>query len=162
MNNIWRWIHRDRRGSGLLIWAGCLLDASDRQAYRIARGAIEQRTDTSKPGSTQPSTSATASVDLALKLAGNLPSQQAEGRPGQAGHRGDRQPLEGRFRSTRRCGRCKLWTSPSNSSTPRCRRWTMPPKKRTIPQVKATLDRIYGVLLAAKEQLTQAVLDMQQ
>src|SRR5512138_3454350 len=76
MNKFWRWFFGIVVGALLI---GLLLGGhSERKAYRIARGAIEQRTETRQARIDAAVESATASVDLALKWAGDLPSQQAE------------------------------------------------------------------------------------
>ena len=56
------------------LWAG----RSDRQAYRAARGAIDQRVEDSQVRINTAVQMATDAVDTALTLAGNLPSQQAK------------------------------------------------------------------------------------
>ena len=76
MNNTWRWIFGIVAGLALI---GLLLvGSSSRQAYRIARGAVEQRVEFSQERIDTAVEMATKSVDLALALAGNLPSQQAK------------------------------------------------------------------------------------
>jgi hypothetical protein len=50
---------------------------SDRQAYRAARGAVNQRVQISQDRIDMAVEMATKSVDLALMMAGNLPSQEA-------------------------------------------------------------------------------------
>jgi methyl-accepting chemotaxis protein len=58
---------------GLLIFGG-----SERRAYRAARQAIHARVDTSQDRIDAVVETATAAVDRALELAGNLPSQEAK------------------------------------------------------------------------------------
>ena len=76
MNNTWRWIIGIVVGLALLGFL--LVGRSSRQAYRIARGAVEQRVEISQERIDMAVEMATKSVDLALAMAGNLPSQQAK------------------------------------------------------------------------------------
>jgi hypothetical protein len=76
MSNIWRWIFGIV--AGLAVIGFLLVGRSSRQAYRIARGAVEERVELSQERIDKAVEMATKSVDLALKLAGDLPSQQAK------------------------------------------------------------------------------------
>jgi biopolymer transport protein ExbB/TolQ len=76
MRKVWPWIIGIVVGLvivALLVWGG-----SNRQAYRIARGAINARVEASQDRIDTAVQMATAAVDQALVLAGNLPSQQAK------------------------------------------------------------------------------------
>jgi hypothetical protein len=159
MNNTWRWIIGIVVGLAVI---GLLLTGrSERQAYRIARGAIEQRDQARQDRIDFAVETATQSVDLALTLAGDLPSQQAAAdlikqdieeignRLKEASDaRGDAakekldQSIE-QFNAT-----LEAVEDASN--------------KATDPKEKAVLDRIYGVLFATKQQITQAVLNRHQ
>jgi hypothetical protein len=76
MKNVWPWIFGIV--TGLLILTLLLAGGGSRQAYRIARGAVNQRVEISQDRISAAADRAVASVDVALKLAGNLPSQQAK------------------------------------------------------------------------------------
>jgi hypothetical protein len=75
MRKVWPWIIGIIVGLvivAFLVWGG-----SDRQAYRIARRAINARVVASQDRIDTGVEIATAAVDRALVLAGDLPSQQA-------------------------------------------------------------------------------------
>ncbi len=158
MSNTWRWIIGVLAGLALI---GFLFyGRSERQAYRAARGAVEERVELSQDRIDASAEMAMASVDLALKLAGDLPSQQAkadlvkqdieeissrlteasEARGDLAIERLD-QAIE-QFNKT-------LQTVEDAS------------KEAESPAVKTVLDRIYGMLEATKEQLVQTILNRQ-
>jgi hypothetical protein len=159
MSRTWRWIFGILIALILIAWLG--FGRSDRQAYRTAKGAVEQRVQISQDRIDMAVEMATESVDTALMMAGNLPSQQAEAdlikqdieeigrRLDEAAQaRGDEaiaqldQSIE-QFNKT-------LETVDDAS------------RKADNPEVKATLDRIYGVLEGLKEQIVQAVLKTQE
>jgi len=158
MNNTWRWIIGIVVGLALI---GLLLAGrSSRQAYRIARGAVEQRVEISQDRIDAVADMAMASVDLALKLAGDLPSQQAKAdlvkqdieeinkRLKEASEaRGDL-AIE-RLDKTIELYDKALQTVEDAS------------KEAESPAVKSVLDRIYGILEATKEQITQFILNTQ-
>ena len=158
MNNTWRWIIGIVVGLALI---GLLLAGrSSRQAYRIARGAVEQRVEISQDRIDAVADMAMASVDLALKLAGDLPSQQAKAdlvkqdieeinkRLKEASEaRGDL-AIE-RLDKTIELYDKALQTVEDAS------------KEAESPAVQSILDRIYGILEATKEQITQFILNTQ-
>ena len=76
MKKVWPWIFGI--ATGLIIIALLLYGRSERQAYRVARGAIAARVEVSQDRIDTMADIAAASVDLALKMAGDLPSQQAK------------------------------------------------------------------------------------
>ena len=159
MNNFWRWFFGII--TGLAVIALLLAGRSDRQAYRIARDTILHRVEAQQGRVDQAVEAATASVDFALQLAGNLPSQQAKAdlikqdieeignrlneaaeARGEAAIQSLDQSIE-QFNTT-------LETVEQASN------------EATDPQAKATLNRIYNALLSAKDRVTQALLATQQ
>jgi hypothetical protein len=62
----------------LILVAFLLAGRSERQAYLIAHGAVEQRVELTQDYIDARADMAVAAVDLARKLAGDLPLQQAK------------------------------------------------------------------------------------
>lgn len=159
MNNFWRWFIGIVVGVLLIGWL--LVGRSDRQAYRIARGAIEQRTENTQARIDAAVASATASVDVALEWAGNLPSQQAEADLIKA----DIEEIGNRLNDAAEArGEAAMTALDQSIEQFNTTLETVDDasKQAEDPQVKSTLDRIYGALLAAQEQVTQAVLNTQE
>ena len=155
MKNIWRWIIGIVVGLALIgfIWAG----SSSRQAYRVARGAVEKRTELTQERIDAATEMALAAVDLALEQSANLPPQQAKADlikqdieeisnrlkeaadlRGQAAVDKLDQSIE-QFNQT--------LTTVEDAS-----------QQADSPETKAKLDRIYGILLTVQEQLTNFLL----
>jgi hypothetical protein len=158
MNNFWRWFIGIVVGVLLIGWL--LVGRSERQAYRIARGAIEQRTENTQARIDAAVVSATASVDLALELAGNLPSQEAKADLIKA----DIEEIGNRLNDAAESrGEAAIAALDQSIEQFDSTLGTVEDASNQAedPQVKRTLDRIYGALLAAKEQVTQAVLSTQ-
>lgn len=159
MNNFWRWFFGIAVGILLIGWL--LVGRSDRQAYRIARGAIEQRTENTQARIDAAVESSTASVDLALQLAGNLPSQEAKADLIKA----DIEEIGNRLNDAAEArGEAAIAALDQSIEQFNTTLETVEDasNEATDPQVKATLERIYGALSAGKEQLTQVVLRTQQ
>ena len=159
MNNFWRWFIGIVVGVLLIGWL--LVGRSERQAYRTARGAIEQRTENTQARIDAAVASATASVDLALEWAGNLPSQQAEADLMKA----DIEEIGNRLKDAAEArGETAIQALDQSIEQFNTTLETVEDasKKADNPQVKTILDRIYGALSAGKEQVTQAVLSTQQ
>lgn len=146
---------------GLIIigfwWSG----RSERQAYRTARGAIDERVYDAQTRINNAAVAATDAVDLALKLAGDLPSQQAKADL----IKQDIEEISSRLRAaTEAAGDTavdQLDQSIEQFNT------TLgiveeASNEAESPAAKTLLDRIYGVLLAAQEQIVQAVLSAQE
>jgi hypothetical protein len=155
MNNFWRWFFGIVVGVLLVAWL--LVGRSDRQAYRIARGAIQQRTENIQARVDARVASATASVDLALELAGNLPSQEAKADLIKA----DIEEIGNRLNDAAEArGEAAVAALDQSIEQFNTTLETVEDASNQAqdPQVKTTLDRLYGALLAAKEQVTQAVL----
>ncbi len=152
MSNIWRWIFGIIIGLALL--ALVLVGSPGRQAYRTARGEIQQSVNIRQEKIDVAVQMATKSVDLALVRAGNLPSQQAMA---------DliKQDIEeiGNRLNTAAEARGDLAIQELDKSIEQynttLQKVDDASKEATDPAVKATLDRIYGILEGAKEQLTQ-------
>jgi hypothetical protein len=159
MSNTWRWIIGVL--VGLVVVAFLLVGRSERQAYRIARGAVEQRVELTQDYIDARAEMAIAAVDLALQLAGDLPSQQAQADlvkqdieeisnrlKEAAGLRGEA-AMEQLDQSIEQFNQALITVE--NAS-----------QEAESPAVKSILDRIYGVLEATKEQLVQTVLNTQE
>jgi len=159
MKKVWPWIFGIV--AALFIIALLMVGRSERQAYRIARGAVEQRVEISQERIDTTVEMATKSVDLALTMAGDLPSQQAKADlvkqdieeigkrlKEAADARGDaaieklNQSIE-QFNQT-----LQTVEDASNGATDQA--------------VKSTLDRIYGMLVATQEQIVQTILNTQE
>jgi biopolymer transport protein ExbB/TolQ len=159
MNNTWRWIIGIIVGVLLIGWL--LVGRSDRQAYRIARGAINQRVELSQERINAAVESSTAAVDTALQLAGNLPSQQAEADL----IKQDIEEIGNRLKAAAEArGEAAMEQLDQSIEQYNTTLQTVEDASREAsdPEVKATLDQIYDVLLASKDQLTQFVLSTQQ
>ncbi len=159
MSNTWRWIIGIV--VGLIVFAFVLAGRSERQAYRIARGAVEQRVEMSQDYIDARADMAVAAVDLALKLAGDLPSQEAKAdlvkqdieeisnRLNEAAELRGEAALDRLDQSIEQFN--QTLTTVEEAS-----------QEATSPAVKSLLDRIYGILEATKEQLVQTVLKTQE
>ena len=158
MSNTWRWIIGILAGLALI---GLLFyGKSERQAYRAARGAVEERVELSQDRIDASAEMAIASVDLALKLAGDLPSQQAKAdlvkqdieeinnRLNEASEARGELAIEKMDQAIEQFN--KTLQSVEDAS-----------KEAESPVVKSVLDRIYGMLEATKEQLVQTILNRQ-
>ncbi len=159
MSNTWRWIIGVLAGLALI---GFLFyGRSERQAYRAARGAVEARVELSQDRIDAATEMAMASVDLALKLAGDLPSQQAKA--DLVKH--DIEEVSSRLtgaseaRGDLAIERLDLAIEQFNKTLQTVEDAS---KEAETPVVKSVLDRIYGMLEATKEQLVQTILDRQQ
>ncbi|RPI25768.1 MAG: hypothetical protein EHM70_19725 [Chloroflexota bacterium] len=159
MSKTWRWIFGILIALILVAWLG--FGRSNRQAYRIARGAVEQRVQISQERIDIAVDMAIESVDLALMMAGNLPSQQAEA---------DliKQDLEEIGRRLKEVAQARgdLTMVRLDASIEQFNKTLETvddaSRKTEDPEVKSTLDRIYGVLVGAKEQIVQWVLESQE
>ena len=159
MNNFWRWLIGIV--VGVLLIGLVLVGRPDRQAYRIAKGAIEQRTENTQARIDAAVESAIVSVDLALEWAGNLPSQQAKADLVKA----DIQEIGNRLKDAAEArGEAALQALDQSIEQFNTTMETVEDASRQAdnPQVKTVLDRIYGALSAGKEQITQTVLSTQE
>jgi hypothetical protein len=145
----------------LMLIAWLFVGRADRQAYRTARGAIEQRTELSQERIDMAVEMATAAVDLALQEAGNLPSQEAKADL----IKQDIEEIGKRLKSTAEA-RGDLAIERLNQSIEQFNTTLQTVEdasnEASSPAVKAYFDRIYGILEGVKEQLVQAVLNTQE
>ena len=155
MKNIWAWIFGII--AGLLILGWLFAGRSSRQAYRIARGAVEQRVELSQERISTVADMAVASVDLALKLAGDLPSQQAKADLVKQDIEEISRRLQEAAEARGDLAIAKLDTSIELFNKAMDTVDTAS-QEATDPVVKAKLDRIYGILQATQEQITQLLL----
>jgi len=158
MKKVWPWIFGIV--AGLIIIALISAGRSNRQAYRIARGAVEQRVEISQDRIDMAAQMATASVDLALKLAGDLPPQQAKADLVKRGI----EEISSRLKEAAEA-RGDLAMTKLDASIELFNK-TMDAVQEasaaaTDPAVKSRLDRIYGILEATKEQIVQRVVNTQ-
>jgi hypothetical protein len=159
MSSIWRWIIGIIVG---LLLLGLLLGVrSDRQAYRTARGAINARVETAQERIDTAIQSANAAVDTALQLAGNLPSQQAAADL----IKQDIEEIGNRLKDVaeaRGDAAIQKLEQASEQFDTALQDVENAANDATDPKEQATLNRIYGVLIAAQEQIQQAVLSAKQ
>jgi hypothetical protein len=158
MNNTWRWIIGIV--AGLAVIGLIFVVRSNRQAYNIARGAVEQRVALSQDRIDQAVEMATKSVDLALTMAGNLPSQQAAADliKQDIAEIGNRLKAASEARGNLAIEKLDLAVEQFNTTLQAVDDAS---KAADNPAAKSILDRIYGVLEATKEQLTQTILNTQ-
>jgi len=159
MKKIWPWIFGV--AIVLILSAWLLAGRSDRQAYRIARGAVEQRVEMSQDRIDTAVEMATKAVDVALTLAGNLPSQEAYADLVKQDIEEIGNRLKEASGATGDAAIEKLDQSIDQFNTA-LQTVEDASNKAESPAVKTYLDRIYGALEAAKEQLVQFTLKTQQ
>jgi hypothetical protein len=141
----------------LVLVAWVFYGRSERQAYRAAKGVVEQRVQLSQERIDTAVAMAAKSVDLALVMAGNLPSQQAEADLvkqdiEEIGNRlKEASELKGDLAIAKLDASIELFNKTLDAVDSAA-------KKAENPEVKSALDRIYGILLSAREQLSQVVL----
>jgi hypothetical protein len=146
---------------GLLIigfwWAG----RSDRQAYRTAWGAIDQRVYDAQTRINNAVVAATNAVDVAVKLSGNLPAQQAKADLIKQGIAEIGSLLRSASEAAGDAAVDKLDEAIEKFNTT-LETVEDASNEAESPAAKTILDRIYGALLAAQEIVVQAVLDSQE
>lgn len=157
MSNFWKWVFGIAAGVLLLglIFAG----SASRQAYRAARGVVEQRVEVSQERIEAVADMATASVDLALELAGDLPVQQAKADLVKQDIEAISKRLQeaAELRGDAALARLDASIALFNTALETVEAASA---EATDPVVKARLERIYGVLLATQEQITQLVVKL--
>ena len=159
MSKTWRWIIGVI--VGLILVAFLLAGRSERQAYRIARGAVEQRVELTQDYIDARADMAIAAVDLALKLAGDLPSQQAKADLVKQGIEeiSNRLKEAAQLRGEAAMDKMDQTIEQFDQTMQMVDEAS---QEAESPAVKAILDRIYGILEATKEQLVQTVLITQE
>jgi hypothetical protein len=152
MKNIWRWIIGIVVGLAII---GVLLTIrSNRAAYNVAKGGIEKRTELTQARIDAATQMSMASVDLALKLAGDLPSQQAKADLVKqdiqeiSDRLSEAATLKGDVAVQKLDTAVALFQQTLDTVDQAA-------QEADTPAVKAVLDHVYGVLLATQEQLTQ-------
>ena len=152
MKNGWRWVIGIVVGLVIVgfLWAG----RSSRQAYRIARGGIEQRVELAQDRIDAAEEMAIAAVDLALELSAELPSQQAKADLVKQDIQeiSDRLNEAAELRGEEALDRLDQSIEAFNNALNTVEDAS---DEAESPVVKSTLDRIYGTLSAVQEQLTQ-------
>jgi hypothetical protein len=145
---------------GLAIIAFVLFGRSDRQAYRIARGAVDTHVQNSQDRIDMAVEMATKAVDLALTQTAQLPAQAAAADAIKQNIEDignilkDAKSLQGEAAIT------KLDASIEKFDTA-MQLLDDAANKAESPAVKSALDRIYGILETTKEQLVQTILNTQ-
>lgn len=152
MKNGWRWVIGIVLGLVIIgfLWAG----SSSRQAYRVARGAVNARVEFAQDRIDFAEETAIAAVDLALELAGDLPSQQAKADLVKQDIQeiSDRLNEAAELRGEEAIDSLNQSIDAFNNALNTVEDAS---QEAENPEVKSTLDRIYGTLLAVQEQLTQ-------
>ena len=155
MKNIWRWIIGIVVGLAII---GLVLGVrSNKQAYNVARGTIEKKTELTQTRIDTVTQMAMNSVDLALKLVGNLPSQQAKADL----IKQDIQEINTRLSETAAL-KGDLAVQKLDAAIALFNQTLtavdQAAQEADTPAVKAIFDRIYGVLVGTQEQLTNFLL----
>jgi len=158
MNKVWPWIFGIV--IGLMLIGLIAFGRSDRQAYRTAHGAVEQRVEISQERIDTVVEMATSAVDLALKMSGDLPIQQAKADLVKQGIEaiGERLKNAAEARGDLAIERLDQSIEQFNQTLQTVEDAS---KEADSPAVKSVLDRIYGILEATKEQIVQTILDTQ-
>jgi hypothetical protein len=151
MKNVWRWIAGILIGLAILGLLGFV--RSNKQAYEYAHSFIENRTSLTQARIDAATQAAMTSVDLALKLTAELPSQQAAAdlikQDIQEIH--DRLSEAADLRGELAVDKLNLAVDKFNQTLSAV---DQAAQEADTPAVKAVFDRIYGVLLSAQEQVT--------
>lgn len=158
MRSVWAWIATILVGAFILalIFGG----GSSRQAYRTARGAIDQQVEQSQDRVQAVADAAAAAVDLALEQSAQLPVQEAKAEAITQGIEAISQALQeaAAARGDLAVARLEASIDLFNSTLDAVEQAS---REASSPAVKARLDTIDGHLQAVKEIVTQAVLASQ-
>ncbi len=145
----------------LILVAWLFAGRADRQAYRTARGAVEERVEMSQERIDMAVEMALASVDLALSKTAELPSQEAAADL----IKQDIEEIGNRLKAASEA-RGDLAIERLNQSIEQFNTTLQTVEDASnqaeSPAVKAYFDRIYGILESVKEQLVQVVLKTQE
>lgn len=159
MKKAWPWIIG---GFVVLLIIGFLwFGNSNRQAYRVARGAVNQQVDTTQAEIDAAVEMAIAAVDKMLALAGDLPSQQAEADLIKQDIEEIGNRLKEAAAATGDAAMDKLDQS-IDQFNQTLETVDQASNAATDPVVKSKLDRLYGMLEAVKEGISQLILRTQQ
>jgi hypothetical protein len=158
MSKTWRWIIGIFVGLILigLLFAG----GSSRQAYRAARGVVEQRVEVTQAQIDIAVEMATKSVDLALAKSAQLPVQETKADLVKDGIEeiGNRLKVASEARGDVVIARLDKVIEQFNKTLQNVEDAS---EEATDPAVKSALDQIYGMLLATQEQITETILSNQ-
>ncbi len=158
MKKVWPWIFGIL--FGLLILALLFNAGSNRQAYRIARGAVEQRVELSQDRIDAVAAMAIAAVDKALELSADLPSQQAQADLVKQ----DIEEISNRLQEAA-AARGQAAIDRLDQSIEQFNQTLQTvdnaANQADSPAVKATLDRIYGILEAVQTQVAELIVNSQ-
>jgi hypothetical protein len=159
MKKVWPWIFGIL--AGLIILLLILFGGSNRQAYWIAHGAVEQRVELSQDRIEAVADMAVASVDLAVMLSGDLPSQEAKADlvKQDIEEISNRLQEAAEMRGDAALKKLEATTELFNKTMSAVEDAS---DSATDPKVKTILDRIYGIMEATKEQIVQTVLNTQE
>jgi hypothetical protein len=155
MRSIWAWIAAII--VGVFILALIFGGGSSRQAYRVARGTIDQQVEQRQDRIQAVADGAIAAVDLALEQSAQLPVQEAKAEAITRGIEEISQALQeaaglrGDLALARLDASIELFNSTVDTVEEASR-------EASSPVVKARLDYILGNLEAVKEIVSQAVL----
>jgi hypothetical protein len=156
MKTTWAWVFGII--VGLLLVGLLLFGGADRRAYRRAKGVIEQRVEVRQDRIDTAVMMATKAVDLALVMAGDLPSQQAKADlvKQDIAEIGQRLKASAELRGDAAVAQLDQSIAQFNAAMQAVDDAS---QEASDPVVKARLDRIYGVLAATKEQIVQGILN---
>jgi hypothetical protein len=155
MRSIWAWIAAIL--IGVFILALIFGGGSSREAYRVARGTVDQQVEMSQDRVQAVANAASAAVDLALEQSAQLPAQEAKAEAITRGIEEISQALQeaaelrGDLAMTRLDASIELFNNTVDTVEEASR-------EASSPAVKARLDYILGSLEAVREIVTQAVL----
>ena len=156
MRKVWPWI----LGIivGVIIVALLLGLRASQQAYRVARGEVNARVAAAQDRIDMGVEMATTAVDLALAMAGDLPSQQAYADliKQDIEEIGKRLSEAAELKGEQAIAKLDESIAQFDQTLQDLEQAS---NEADTPAVKATLDRIYGVLEATREQLAQALIN---
>lgn len=158
MRSIWAWIAAIVVGAFILalIFGG----GSSRQAYRVARGTIDQQVEQRQDRIQAVADAASAAVDLALEQSAQLPVQEEKAEAIQRGIEQISQALQeaAGLRGDAAVARLDASIELFNNTVDTVEQAS---RQASSPLVEARLNRILGSLEAVREIVTQAVLAAQ-
>jgi uncharacterized phage infection (PIP) family protein YhgE len=155
MRSIWAWIAAIL--IGVFILALIFGGGSSREAYRVARGTVDQQVEMSQDRVQAVANAASAAVDLALEQSAQLPAQEAKAEAITRGIEEISQALQeaAKLRGDLTVARLDASIELFNNTLDTVEEAS---REASSPAVKARLDYILGSLEAVREIVTQAVL----